>query len=80
MNIVCFGDSNTWGLCCEPYRRFTREERWPALLQRRFGDRAYVIEEGLNGRTANELDEEEPFLNGRSYATACMLTHRPVDV
>ena len=26
------------------------------------------------------MDEEEPYLNGRNYAEACVLSHRPIDI
>ena len=80
MNILCFGDSNTWGLRPMIGDRYIKSERWTGRLQNMLGNGHYVIEEGLNGRTANEIDIEEPYLNGREYMTACLLSHRPVDV
>ena len=50
--IVCFGDSNTWGLNAETMRRFPEEVRWPCLLQEKLGDEYQIIEEGLPGRTS----------------------------
>ena len=48
-NILCFGDSNTHGYNSKTGGRFTVEERWTKLLQRKLGDDYYVIEEGLSG-------------------------------
>lgn len=79
-NILCFGDSNTWGLNPQNWKRYEKEDRWTGILTREMEGEYYVIEEGLNGRTANEIDIEEPFLNGRDYMTACVLSHRPVTV
>ena len=31
--ILCFGDSNTWGLCPETGQRLAKEQRWPSLLE-----------------------------------------------
>jgi lysophospholipase L1-like esterase len=78
--ILCFGDSNTWG--CPPGGgdRFPRDVRWPGALQRLLGDGYYVIEEGLNGRTAT-LDH--PWVEGRSgrpYLLPCCHTHAPLDL
>ena len=47
-NILCFGDSNTHGYNSKTGGRFTVEERWTKLLQRKLGDDYYVIEEGLS--------------------------------
>lgn len=80
MNILCYGDSNTWGLRPMIGDRYVKEERWTGILGTLSRGRYNIIEEGLNGRTADETDVEEPFLNGRSYMTACLLSHRPVDL
>ena len=49
--ILCFGDSNTWGYSPAGDGRFPRTVRWTGVLQAELGDTARVIEEGLNGRT-----------------------------
>ena len=51
INILCFGDSNTYGYNPSNKERFTRKERWTGVLQQALGQDYYVIEEGLNGRT-----------------------------
>lgn len=46
--ILCFGDSNTWGLNAETGTRFPWEERWTGVLQEKLQGRDIrVIEEGL---------------------------------
>ena len=48
-SILCFGDSNTWGLNPRDNSRFDDQTRWTGLLDdllRPFGKR--VIEEGLS--------------------------------
>ena len=50
--ILCFGDSNTWGLDGETGKRFLWEERWTGILQEKLADRDIrIVEEGLCGRT-----------------------------
>jgi lysophospholipase L1-like esterase len=80
-SILCFGDSNTWGY--QPggdALRFTRNVRWPGVLQRLLGEGYCVIEEGLNGRTATL---EHPWIEGRSgrpYLLPCCRSHAPLDL
>jgi len=49
--ILCFGDSNTWGYVAGTGSRFPRATRWPGVLARELGGDVTVIEEGQNGRT-----------------------------
>jgi lysophospholipase L1-like esterase len=83
-NILCFGDSNTWG--CKPiqsmdsFERYTKSERWPGILQSNLGDGFDVIEEGLGGRTTLWDDPLEGYKNGRDYLIPCLNTHQPLDL
>ena len=49
--ILCFGDSNTWGYDAITDGRFPDEVRWTGKLQEKLGAEYTVIEEGLCGRT-----------------------------
>ena len=51
MNILCFGDSNTYGYKPDGTGRFDTDTRWTSLLQKKLGADHRVIEEGLCGRT-----------------------------
>lgn len=50
MNILCFGDSNTYGYRPDGTGRFD-EKQDGLLLQKKFGNGHRIIEEGLCGRT-----------------------------
>ena len=39
MNILCFGDSNTYGYRPDGTGRFDEKTRWTCLLQKNFGRR-----------------------------------------
>ncbi|MDO4262011.1 MAG: SGNH/GDSL hydrolase family protein [Eubacteriales bacterium] len=78
--IVCFGDSNTHGYNSRTMGRFTREERWTALLQRQLGAGYDVKEEGLSGRTTVFDDPLHEGLSGLSYLYPCLMSHEPVDL
>ena len=42
-NILCLGDSNTWGYNPLTKERFSKEIRWTGRLQAMLGDRNYRI-------------------------------------
>ena len=79
-NIMCFGDSNTYGFIAGSGGRYDENTRWTRLLQKQLGDAYYVIEEGLNGRTTVFDDPEKKFMNGSEYLEMCIATHRPLDL
>jgi lysophospholipase L1-like esterase len=84
-NILCFGDSNTFGTPPmsgpEDERRFDGKTRWPGVMRKLLGHSWHVIEEGLPGRTTIRDDLiEGVFKNGRRYLAACLESHRPLDV
>ena len=82
--IVCYGDSNTWGLDAftpgEAMRRF--KHPWPRVLARKLGPGYDVVSEGLNGRTTIV---DDPFMdsydvNGRRTLPSILHSHKPIDV
>lgn len=79
INILCFGDSNTWGYVPVKRQRYPETERWTGRLSAALGNEFHVIEEGLNGRTTAFTDYLEPYRNGLDTVAPCMMTHAPVD-
>lgn len=78
-NILCFGDSNTFGT--NPSGgRWPRDQRWPGILQQRLGADYYVIEEGLGGRIASGEDFLEGDKNGQRHLPVALRSHRPLDL
>lgn len=78
--ILCYGDSNTWGYIPMSGGRFSRHHRWPGAMAERLGAGYHVIEEGLSGRTTVWDDSLEPHRNGLSYLPACLMSHQPLDL
>jgi lysophospholipase L1-like esterase len=78
--ILCFGDSNTWGWDPQTKERYARDKRWPGVLQNTLGAGYHVIEEGQNGRTTVWDDPVEGSKNGRAYFIPCLETHAPLDL
>ena len=79
-NILCFGDSNTWGYEPLVARRYPADARWTGVLQRSLGDGFRVIEEGLNGRTNVTNEEGRPIRSGLEVLPVLLESHRPLDL
>jgi lysophospholipase L1-like esterase len=78
--VLCFGDSNTWGYSPAGDGRFPRTVRWTGVLQAQLGDSARVIEEGLNGRTTVWDDPVEGDKNGLRHLPSLLESHAPLDL
>jgi lysophospholipase L1-like esterase len=80
INILCYGDSNTFGYNTATKGRFDYETRWTGLLQKKLGIGYHVIEEGLGGRTTVWDDPIEGDKNGLKYLVPCLHSHAPLDI
>lgn len=79
-NIVCYGDSNTWGFEPGTAARYSWNERWTGVLQRALGPDYRVNEEGLSGRTTSYPDPLSPGRNGMEFLPVVLDTHTPIDL
>lgn len=79
-NILCFGDSNTWGYDAESGGRYAYNVRWTSLLQEALGNEYNIIVDGLNGRTTVFEDPFSPFRNGSEALPYALLSHSPLDL
>ena len=80
--ILCFGDSNTWGYNGENRERFPWGVRWTSLLQEKFAENRMdvrIIEEGLVGRTTVFEDPLRDGRKGTALFPTILETHAPVD-
>ena len=78
--ILCFGDSNTYGLIPGTNRRYDRETRWTGILAEKLYDKGYrIIEEGLCGRTSVFDDATRDGRNGAKVLPMLLETHAPLD-
>ncbi|MTI07515.1 GDSL family lipase [Roseibium denhamense] len=80
VNVVCFGDSLTWGFNPRDKSRYGHDVRWTRLLQKELGPGHYVIEEGLNGRTTVFEDPVRGDKCGLSHLMTIRKTHMPIDI
>ena len=75
-HILCFGDSNTWGLDGETGERLPWESRWTGILQQKLNTSEYrIIEEGLCGRTTVFEDPLREGRRGSAWLPVLLETH-----
>lgn len=79
-NILCFGDSNTFGHHPTTGGRYEIKERWTGILQELLGKEYRVIEEGCDSRTTCLEDPFEPYKNGSIALPICLESHRPLNL
>ena len=80
IRILCYGDSNTFGVNAEDGSRFPADSRWPSVMAQHLGTGATVIEEGCNGRTILDVNPFDELRNGTAYFPCCIDNHNPVDL
>ncbi len=79
MKILCYGDSNTYGMNPLDGGRYDDNIRWPKVLQNILGNDYEIIEEGQNGRTTI-YDDAKPNRNGMKDFMPCLNKHKPIDM
>lgn len=80
-DILCFGDSNTYGLIPKEGGRYPWGIRWTSILNEKLGVENYrVIEEGLCGRTTVFDDPLRDYRNGAKVLPEILETNGLVDV
>ena len=79
--ILCFGDSNTYGLIPGVPGRFQWGIRWSSILDERVRRKGYrVIEEGLCGRTTVFDDRYRQGRRGAVLLPVLLEAHSPLDI
>ena len=79
-NILCFGDSNTWGYTPGTGERYPRNVRWPGVLAEALGEGYHISEDGINGRTTGYDFPWGDCRNGQSGLAYALLSQRPLDL
>ncbi len=62
--IVCFGDSNTFGFNPKNGKRYDENTRWSGILKCKLKDKYKVIEAGCNNRTCYSINPDSDELTG----------------
>lgn len=78
--LLCFGDSNTWGLIPNTKQRYSWGVRWTSILQEKLNSHEVrVVEEGLCGRTTVYDDAYRKNRNGLESLPEILESSYPVD-
>lgn len=78
--VLCFGDSNTYGLKPDNSGRYPSDVRWSGILKSKLLNKNIeVIEEGLVGRTTVFEDSVRPGRKGLDYIGPLLESHGPID-
>lgn len=78
--ILCFGDSNTYGLIPGTTDRYDWGTRWTSILSEAMKEKGYhVIEEGLCGRTTVFDDPLRDGRRGTELLPVLLESHKPID-
>lgn len=78
--ILCFGDSNTYGLIPGTKERYDWNTRWTGILDRKINKKGYrIIEEGLCGRTTVFDDPLRDGRKGIDFLSVILESHKPID-
>ena len=79
VNILCYGDSNTYGFTTDWKGRYPRDVRWTGRLQTLLGPEHYVIEDGLNGRACAVPDTHRAGRSALRELPVALECHMPLD-
>lgn len=79
VNILCYGDSNTYGYTPDWKSRYPRDVRWPGALQALLGADFYVVEDGLIGRTTAFPDANRYGRSAMDFLPVAIESHSPLD-
>lgn len=79
-NILCFGDSNTWGYDPGTGQRLDKELRWPGVLARELGENYNVIEDSISGCTTVFSDPYDDLRNGKENLGHALAAHAPLSL
>lgn len=80
VNVLAFGDSNTWGYQPSSGLRYARDKRWPSLLDSMLGPNFHVVENGLNGRTTRLDEDGRADRNGLRLLPVTLEMATPLDI
>ena len=78
--ILCYGDSNTWGFVPKIGDRYPDNIRWTGVAGQILGEDYHIWENGINGRTTIYDDPVFPCRNGQTSLDYALLASKPLDL
>lgn len=79
-SVLCFGDSNTYGLKPDGTGRYDENTRWTGILSSKLSSKDYrIYEEGLVGRTTVFEDGTRIGRKGSDLLPVILETHSPIE-
>lgn len=78
--ILCFGDSNTFGFIPGSGQRYNKTERWSGILSGLLSENYRIIEAGCNNRTAFCPNPEGDLFTGTKAILTYLDSHRNLDL
>jgi lysophospholipase L1-like esterase len=84
--VLCFGDSNTWGVLptrngmFQPLIRLEEDKRWTGIAQNELGEGYKLLVDGNCGRTTVWEDPIEGDKCGKEYLRPCLWSQMPLDL
>ena len=79
-NILCFGDSNTWGYTPGTAARYAQDVRYTGVMQAALGSDYRILEDGLNARTTVYEDPWSPWRLGKEALPIALVAQKPLDL
>ena len=79
-NILCFGDSNTWGYTPGTAVRYAQDVRYTGVMQAALGSDYRILEDGLNARTTVYEDPWSPWRLGKEALPIALVAQKPLDL
>ena len=80
INVLFYGDSNTWGYDPATSLRYPYRIRWTTVCAKALGRRYCCIPAGMNGRTTAFDDPFKGARNGLTGLDYELQTHKPIDL
>ncbi len=80
INILCYGDSNTYGFNPENGTRFDANTRWTGVLGKLLGSSFSVIEAGMNNRTGFFDNPDGIAQSGAKHLPECLKNCDKIDI
>ncbi len=79
-NILCYGDSNTFGLEAETLERYSETQRWSGILSSLLKNEYNVIEDGLCDRNAFLKNEKGSEYCAQENLSPCLNNYSNINI